>query len=380
VNDVPVRQAPATAGFVPPPYPYDRLRELEAIAAAHDGGCVDLSIGTPTDAPPPAVIEALVSSGSERGYPPSIGSPAYREAAAGWMQRRLGVTVDPAHVAACIGTKELVAGLPHWLRLRDPGRDTVLYPAVSYPSYAMGATLAGCRAVPVPVDEAFRIDCSAIDPADAARALCLWVNTPGNPAGGLDDLGAAAAWGRAHGVPVFSDECYVEFTWDGPPRTILEHGIEGMVAVHSLSKRSNLAGVRAGCYAGDPELVSYLSELRKHAGFMVAGPVQAAAAAAWLDDDHVDAQRRRYHDRLVRMQAILAAVGIEVPLPAGAFYLWAPAPGGDAWALARRLAVEAGVLVSPGEFYGEAGSDHVRLAMVRPDAQLDLAARRLGLS
>jgi aspartate/methionine/tyrosine aminotransferase len=153
-----------------------------------------------------------------------------------------------------------------------------------------------------------------------------------------------------------------------------------VVVVHSLSKRSNLAGVRAGCYAGDRELVSYLSELRKHAGLMVAGPVQVAAAAAWADDGHVDAQRRRYHDRLLRMQAILADVGIEVGMPAGAFYLWVPAPDGDAWALALRLAAEAGVLVSPGEFYGEAGSGHVRLAMVRPDAQLDLAARRLGVA
>ena len=141
-------------------------------------------------------------------------------------------------MAACIGTKEFVAGLPHWLRLRDPSRDTVLHPAVSYPSYAMGATLAGCRAVAVPVDEEWRLDLSAIDPADAERALCLWSNTPGNPAGGLDDLGAVARWGRAHGVPVFSDECYVEFTWDGEPsvpgrppgRTILEHGTDGVVA------------------------------------------------------------------------------------------------------------------------------------------------------
>ncbi len=366
-------------GFVPPPYPYDRLRELEALAAEHPGGCVDLSVGTPTDPPPAAVVEALAHSGAERGYPPSIGSPAFRAAASGWMQRRLGVAIDPAQVAACIGSKEFVAGLPQWLRLRRPGRDTVLYPAVSYPTYAMGATLAGCRAVAVPVDEAFRLDCSAIGPGDAERALCLWVNTPGNPAGGLDDLAAAAAWGRAHDVPVFSDECYVEFTWDGPARTILEYGTAGVVAVHSLSKRSNLAGARVGCYAGDAELVTYLSEVRKHAGFMVAGPVQAAAVAAWEDDEHVDLQRSRYKARLARTQRILAGIDIDAPLPQGAFYLWVPAPDGDAWAFARRLASEAGVLASPGDFYGDAGRDHVRFAMVRPDEQLDLVARRLGV-
>jgi succinyldiaminopimelate transaminase len=365
-------------GFTPPPYPYDRLVELRRSADAHDGGCVDLSVGTPTDPPAAVVVRALAESGAERGYPPSAGTPAYRDAAAGWLRRRLRVDLDPAHLAACVGTKELVAGVPHWLRLRSPDRDTVLYPEVSYPTYEMGALLAGARAVPVRVDERFRLDLSSVDPADAARALCLWVNTPGNPAGGLDDLGAVAAWGRAQGVPVFSDECYVEFTWDGPPRTILEHGLEGVVAVHSLSKRSNLAGARAGFYAGDPELVGYLAELRKHAGFMVPGPVQAAAVAAWDDDRHVDEQRDRYRRRLELFAGILAAVGIDVPLPAGGFYLWAPAPGGDAWGLARRLATEGGALVSPGDFYGAAGAGHVRVAVVQPEERLRLVGRRLG--
>jgi succinyldiaminopimelate transaminase len=350
------------------------------------GGAVDLSVGTPTDPPPPVAVEALCASGAERGYPPSIGTADLREAVAAWFDRRLGVPVDRDAIAACVGTKELVAGLPHWLRLRDPGRDTVLYPAVSYPSYAMGAALAGCRAVPVPVDPRWRLDLGAIESADAARALCLWCNTPGNPAGGLDDLGAAAAWGRRHGVPVFSDECYLEFTWDGPPSvpgsapgaTVLSSGLEGVVAVHSISKRSNLAGVRVGWYAGDPDLVGYLAEVRKHAGFMVPGPAQAAAAAALGDQDHVDAQRRRYRTRLERLAAILGRFGVDAPLPGGGFYLWVPAPGGDAWALVRRFAEELGVVGSPGEFYGDAAAGHVRLAVVQPDDALDLVEQRLG--
>jgi succinyldiaminopimelate transaminase len=357
--------------FVPPPYPYDRLDELKAVGASLPGGLVDLSIGTPCDAPPAVVLDALASSGAERGYPPSIGSVAYRTAAADWMQRRLGVTIDPAQVAACVGTKELVAGLPQWLRLRRPDRDIVLYPAVSYPTYAMGATLAGCRAVPVG-------DLASIDPDDAARALCLWVNVPGNPSGALGDLGAAAAWGRAHGVPVLSDECYVEFTWEGPARTILEHGTDGLLAVHSLSKRSNLAGARAGFYAGDAELVSYLSEVRKHAGFMVPGPVQAAAVAAWGDDDHVDEQRTRYLTRLEAMAKALSVLGIDATLPAGSFYLWVPAPDGDAWGLARQLAERGGVLVSPGDFYGPDGAGHIRIAVVQPEDRIALAAARLA--
>jgi succinyldiaminopimelate transaminase len=358
------------APFVPPPYPYDRLDDLKAVAAALPGGIVDLSIGTPCDPPPAAVLEALASSGAERGYPPSIGTASYRAAAAGWLQRRLGVEVAPDQLAACVGTKELVAGIPQWLRLRRPDLDTVLYPAISYPTYAMGATLGGCRAVPY-------ASLGDIAEEDAARALCLWTNVPGNPTGLLDDLGAAAAWGRERGVPVLSDECYVEFTWDGPPRTILQHGIDGVLAVHSLSKRSNLAGARAGFYAGDAELVHYLSELRKHAGFMVPGPVQAAAAAAWDDDAHVDEQRDRYRGRLEAMQAALAAIGVDAPMPQGAFYLWAPAPDGEAWALVGRLAAEGGALTSPGEFYGPAGAGHVRIAVVQPDDRIALVAERL---
>lgn len=373
-------------GFVPPPYPYDRLADIVAAATAHDGGAVDLSIGTPGDPPAPAVLDALASSGTERGYPPSIGTEALRAAVAEWFDRRFGVDVDPSDVGAAIGTKELVAGLPHWLRLRDPSRDTVLYPEVSYPSYAMGATLAGCRAVPVPMDDRWRLDLSHIDPADAARALCLWANTPGNPAGGLDDLAAVAEWGRRHRVPVFSDECYVEFTWSGPPArpgqapgaTVLSSGTEGVVAVHSLSKRSNLAGLRVGFYAGDPELVHYLQEVRKHAGFMVPGPAQAAAVVALGDQRDVDVQRERYRMRLARMAGILEGIGIAAPLPDGGFYLWVPAPDGDAWRLAQRLAAELGIVSSPGEFYGHAASGHVRLALVQPDAALDLLERRAG--
>ena len=360
-----------TEPFLPPPYPYDRLDELKGYAAHHDGGLIDLSIGTPGDPPAASVIEALARSGAERGYPPSIGTLAYRTAAAGWMARRLGVEVDPSGVAACVGSKELVAGLPQWLRLRRPDRDTVLYPAISYPTYAMGATLAGCRAVP------YR-SLADISPADADRALCLWVNGPANPTGELVDLGAAAAWGRHRNVPVLSDECYIEFTWEGPPRTILEHGAEGVLAVHSLSKRSNLAGVRAGFYVGDADLVRYLSELRKHAGFMVPGPVQAAAVAAWADDVHVDDQRRRYWGRLEQLAAALGSIGIETPLPAGAFYLWSPAPDGDAWALARLLADRGGVLVSPGEFYGPDGATFIRLAAVQSDEQIARVVERLG--
>jgi succinyldiaminopimelate transaminase len=370
------------AGFTPPPYPYDRLEAAKAKAAAHPGGIVDLSVGTPTDPPPPAVIEALAGAdeaGTVRGYPASIGSAALRQAMAAWVRRRLGAEVPSDAIAVCVGTKEFVGTLPQWLKLRTPGRDTILYPAISYPTYEMGAVLAGLRAVPVPVDAEWRLDLSAVADIDAERALALWVNTPGNPAGQLDDLQAAGSWGRERGIPVFSDECYAEFTWDGPIRTILTSGLSGVVAVHSLSKRSNLAGLRLGFYAGDPELVDYLREVRKHVGLMVPGPVQLAGAAALADDTHVDDQRARYRQRLARMQEILGQLGVEADLPGGGFYLWAGAPGGDAWAFTDRLAAEGGLLVSPGDFYGPGGAGHVRIAMVQPVERLDLVAARLGV-
>ncbi len=371
--------ASAPGGFVPPPYPYDRLDRFKHHASSMEGGLVDLSIGTPCDPPPAAVIAALSSSNDERGYPPSIGTDALRSSIRSWMSRRFDIDVPLSQIAACIGTKEFVATLPQWLHLRTPQRDTVLYPAVAYPTYEMGAILAGCRAVPIPPTATGGLDLSAIDPADAARALLLWVNSPSNPTGALDDLGAAAAWGRAHGVPVFSDECYVEFTWDGRGRTILEHGLDGVVAVHSVSKRSNLAGLRVGFYAGDAELVGYLKEVRKHVGMMVPGPAQAAAAVALADDAHVEAQRTTYRRRLEAAARILSSwSGIDIAQPSGGFYLWFNA--GDGWAFAERLAREGGALVSPGDFYGAGGGQNVRVAVVQPDDKIALIGRRLGVT
>jgi aspartate/methionine/tyrosine aminotransferase len=282
-----------------------------------------------------------------------------------------------------VGTKELVASVPHVLRLREPEKDTVLYPAVSYPTYAMGAELAGCRAVPVPPapGRLGGLNLDAIEPADAERALVLWSNSPSNPTGGLGDLGAEAAWGRAHGVPVFSDECYAEFTWDGAPRSVLQHGRDGVVAVHSLSKRSNLAGVRVGFYAGDAELVEFLRAVRQHAGLMVPGPAQAAGVAALADDAHVEVQRARYRERLVYLGGALGGYGCPVMPPEGGFYLWVPVPADrwpDAWAMAEGLATDGGILVSPGDLYGEGGAGHVRVALVQPMERLALVGERLA--
>jgi succinyldiaminopimelate transaminase len=368
----------AGVGFVPAPYPYDRLGELLERCSHHDGGVVDCSIGTPCDPTPDAVRRAMADSTATNGYPTSAGSVAYRTAACEMLRRRFGVDVAPEQLAACVGTKEFVASTAHYLALRDPSRDTVLYPAISYPTYAASAQLAGLRAVPVAV-EGGRLVLDSIDEETAARSLVLWANSPSNPTGDLDDLDAIAAFGRRHGIVVCSDECYAEFTWDGPPRTILSAGSEGVLAVHSLSKRSNLAGVRAGFYAGDPELVAYLRLVRQHAGLIVAGPVQDGAIAAWRDDAHVDEQRTRYARRLAVVRDALADAGYDVELPAGSFYLWVSRRDvDDGWQVAGELADAAGMLVSPGELFGPDGARHVRVAMVQPDDRLALACTRLA--
>ncbi len=379
---------PVPSGFVPPPYPQDRLASLKAIAEALPGGCVDASVGTPVDPMPEVAVAAMAAATpGATGYPASIGSPGYREAAADWVGRRFGVTVEPGGVTACIGTKELVASLPQHLHLRDPSRDTVLYPAVSYPTYAMGATLAGLRAVPVPVGPDWHLDLAAVDPADADRALLLWLNDPANPTGACAtraEMVANVDWGRERGIVVASDECYAEFTYDDTgtptdPVTGLHAGLDGVLAVHSLSKRSNLAGLRAGFVVGDPDLVRYLGEVRKHAGFMIPSPVQAAAAAALGDDAHVAEQRERYAARRARLTPALAAIDLESVGGPSTFYLWlASRRGEDGWQIADRLARTAGLLAAPGDLYGPAGAANARIALSLRDTDLDLVVDRLA--
>lgn len=362
--------------FSPPPYPYERLDGLKKAASAFEGGPIDCSIGTPVDAPPHFVIEELAKGTGARGYPPSIGTPQFRDSCAQWMNRRFGLTLNAEDVAACIGTKEFVGNLAGYLHLRMPDRDTVLFPEISYPTYAMGATLAGLRPVPVKMVNG-QLDLASINPADIDRALVLWANSPSNPTGFLDDLEGIALWGRSHGVLVASDECYAEFTWAGRPRSILEHGLDGVLAVHSISKRSNLAGVRAGFYAGDGEIVSFLRLVRQHAGFMVPAPVQSAVALAYQDDEHVNEQRSRYYSRLELIAGALTSLGIDAPMPEGSFYLWCSKPGLDGWELAQLIAEKSAMITSPGELYGPAGAPFARIAVVQPDEILELAASRL---
>ena len=311
----------AEVGFVPPVYPFDKLAELAELARRHEGGLVDLSIGTPCDPPPSEVLEALATSGAERGYPSSIGIGGVPRSRARMdvppVRRRHRRAVGDRGVRGHQGARRRRAALA--AAARRPRRDTVLHPALAYPTYEMGALLAGCRAVPVPARPDGTMDLASISEEDAARALCLWVNSPGNPGGQLEDLAAVAHWGRSHGVPVFSDECYIEFTWAGPrshdPRRTAPRA-------SSLSTRCRSARTSPGCGPASspatPSSSAIWRSLRQHAGFMVPGPVQHAGAVALGDDAHVERQRAIYLERLERLRrGADAKPGSSARVPAG---------------------------------------------------------------
>ena len=334
---------------------------------------VDLSVGTPVDSVPPVVTDALRSAANAPGYPATHGTPELRKAAAGWLARRHGVTVPPDSVLPLIGTKEFIAGLPTLLGC-GPG-DVVVYPELAYPTYDIGARLAGARGVAAD-------GLTALGPE---RVRLAWVNSPANPTGRVlpaAHLAKMVSWARERGAVLASDECYLGFGWAAEPVSVLHPDVsgasaQGVLAVHSLSKRSNMAGYRAGFVTGDPGLIARLLEVRKHAGLMMPAPVQAAMAAALEDDGHADQQRAVYAARRDRLLPAFQAAGWQIAHSEAGLYLWASRPGQDGWASVRRLA-EAGILVAPGEFYGPAGAQHVRIALTATDERIDAAVRAAG--
>jgi succinyldiaminopimelate transaminase len=329
-------------------------------------------VGTPVDPVPAVVREALSANADAPGYPATHGTAGLREAAADWLARRHRVRVAPASVLPVIGTKEFIASLPFLLGLGSG--DTVVYPELAYPTYEMGALTAGSQ--PVASDSL-----TALGPR---RVSLVWVNSPANPTGRVlpvPHLRKMAAWARERGAVLASDECYLELAWEAEPVSVLHPDVcgdsqRGLLAVHSLSKRSNLAGYRAGFVAGDPDLVAALLAVRRHTGMMMPAPVQAAMTAALADDTHAAQQRARYAARREKLRAALTSAGWAVEHSEAGLYLWATRPGLDCWGSVRVLA-DAGVLVAPGEFYGPAGSRHVRVALTATDERVDAAAGRL---
>lgn len=357
-----------------PVFPWDRLAADKERAAAHPGGGVDLSIGTPVDPVPAVVRDALAAASDAPGYPLTHGPPALRASIADWLERRHGVAVDPADTLPTIGSKEMVAWLPTLLGLGEG--DTVVHPELAYPTYDAGIRLAG--ATPLAAD--------ALTAVGPAPVPLLWINSPGNPTGrvlGTAHLRKVVEWARERGTIVASDECYLDLGWEGgKPVSILDPEVSGgshanLLAVHSLSKRSNLAGYRAGFVAGDPDLVGELLSVRKHAGMIVPAPVQAAMAAALGDDAHAAEQKDRYARRRATLRGALEGAGWRIDHSEAGLYLWAAHPEHDAWGAVRHLA-ERGVLVAPGAFYGPSGAGHVRVALTASDADVATAAERIA--
>ncbi|MFB8772317.1 bifunctional succinyldiaminopimelate transaminase/glutamate-prephenate aminotransferase [Streptomyces broussonetiae] len=355
-----------------PAFPWDKLAPYKKTAAAHPDGIVDLSVGTPVDPVPDLIQKALVAAADSPGYPTVWGTPELRDAITGWLGRRLGARdLTHHHVLPVVGSKELVAWLPTQLGL-GPG-DKVAYPRLAYPTYEVGARLA--RADHVSYD----------DPADLdpANLKLLWLNSPSNPTGRVlpkEELTRIVAWARAHGVLVVSDECYLELGWEADPVSVLHPDVnggshDGIVAVHSLSKRSNLAGYRAAFIAGDPAVLGPLLEIRKHGGMMTSAPTQAAVVAALGDDDHVHAQRARYAARRTALRDALLSHGFHIEHSEASLYLWATRHE-SCWNTVAHLA-DLGILVAPGDFYGPAGAHFVRVAFTATDERVAAAVARL---
>lgn len=367
-----------------PDFPWDLLAPYKRTASAHEGGICDLSVGTPVDPTPAFIREALAEASDAHGYPTVIGTEEVRRAILDWAASRHMVDVGMGGVIPTIGSKEAVAWLPKLLGVR-PG-DTVLIPEVAYPTYDIGARLAGARAVPV----------DPRCPGDWPDAQFVWLNSPGNPDGhvlGLDELRAVVEWARAHDAVVASDECYAALPWspafvdEGVP-SLLDARVcggdaGGLVVLYSLSKQSNMAGYRAALLIGDPRLVGAVVEVRKHSGLMVPGPVQHAMARALVEGDHVAAQRAVYARRRARLAGALEAAGLELDVDTAAgLYLWARDPiatAPDSWRLVSRFA-DVGILVAPGDFYGRAGRGRVRIALTATDERIEAAASRLEIA
>lgn len=360
------------------PLPFTHLSPLRDTALERSLEPIELTGGNPVDPVPQFIQDAFVAAANAHAYPTPASAEAVRHAAAGYLERALGVSADTDAVLAQAGTKGLLTSLPQHLDLGP--EHLIAMPAVAYTSYVAGAHLVGATAVLLEADE----DIDALDRLATPPAL-IYLVSPGNPTATIvrpDALRRVVTWARRHGAVVVSDEAYLAFDWTGEARSILHPDVagnshEGLLAVHSLSKHSNLAGYRSGFVAGDPALVADLTALQAHLATLSV-PINAAAAVAWTDDAHVEEQRQRYIRRRDVLLAALRSAGFELDDPEGGLYLWARLPGADDLQAAHRLA-ELGIITVPGRYYrADGGAEpHVRISLTAPDETIAEAARRL---
>ena len=347
-----------------PDFPWDALAPYGDKARQHPGGIIDLSQGTPVDATPDFIRRALEEHSNSPRYPLTAGTPELRTAISDWARRRLGASGD-FDVLPIIGSKECVAWLPTFIEATK-----VLYPAIAYPTYLVGSLIAQAEA------HAVEIDAGTWPEADMA-----WLNSPSNPTGRVhseSEMAAAIAWARKHDAILASDECYIDFADSAEPVSILkvaQGDNRNILAVHSLSKRSSMAGYRGAFIIGDISLIARIREIRKHAGMLVPLPVQHAMVAALSDEVHVTQQRARYNARKRALRPALESHGFVIEESAAGLYLWATRDE-DCWASVDWLAGY-GILATPGSFYGDAGNKHIRIAMTATDEHISDAVKRL---
>jgi succinyldiaminopimelate transaminase len=356
-----------------PDFPWDKLARHAERAAAHSGGIIDLSVGTPVDPTPDVVQAALRAATDNPGYPQTIGLPELRQSMVGWLERSHGVTgLSLPNVLPLIGSKEFIAALP--LHLGLGAGDLIVWPALAYPTYEVGAALAGANGLAT----------DALESLGDAKPAIVWINSPSNPTGrvmSVSELRAVVAWCRERGTLLVSDECYIECAWEAEPVSVLHPSVcdgsfAGLLAVHSLSKRSNMAGYRAAFVAGDADVVAELLAVRKNLGLQMPGPQQLAMVAALDDGAHARAQHEVYAARRKILRDAFEGAGFRIDHSEASLYLWATRSE-DCWRTVDRLA-DLGILVAPGDFYGETGEEHVRIAFTVTDERAEMAVERLA--
>jgi len=294
----------------------------------------------------------------------TAGTPELRAAISNWAKTKLKATGD-FDVLPLIGSKELVAWLPTLLQSKS-----VNFPEIAYPTYRVGAILAGATEAAV-----------AISPENWPPADLTWVNSPANPTGRVhsdQEYLSAINWARANKSILVSDECYLEFGDTAEPTSILQFtdgDNRNILAVHSLSKRSSMAGYRGAFLIGDKDLIARIREVRKHAGMMVPLPIQRAMTIALSDETHVAEQRARYNARRAKLAPALISAGFKVEFSNAGLYIWCTRNESD-WDSVSWLA-NLGILATPGNFYGELGKSHIRIAMTASDLQIAEAAARI---
>ena len=329
-------------------------------AKKYPGGFIDLSQGTPVDPTPIFIQEALTKASNSPSYPLTAGSSQLKDAIRAWATLKLGATSE-FDVLPVIGSKEFVALLPTFLQSK-----TVLYPKISYPTYLVGGLMASAKAIPV------EIDAKSWPTADLA-----WINSPSNPTGQVQsdsEILATINWVRNNGSVIASDECYLSFSKEAKSILSLTGGNnEGVLAVHSLSKRSNLAGYRAAFVIGDSKLIDQIRQIRKHAGLIVPLPVQQAMIAALSDNNHAIEQAERYEKRRIKLITALSKAGFTIEHSQAGLYIWC-SKNEDCYKTVDWFA-NLGVLVTPGSFYGS--EKFIRIALTATDESIDLVVERI---